>query len=468
LLEVGRRALIALAGLLGLLGLAAGCATANPPDGGGKAAAPANLARPKSTFVQVAVIDGDLRSRVHGALVRIGRSSGRTDRTGWVRLHTHRRGAFRVTVTKPGYGTSTGRVAFRQRAGAAVPIYQTALQWRMFGATPARTQAQTHIRLRPPFRIVWGKPTGGLIEFPAVVDQGVAYFGNFDGTIQALSMSNGARIWRHYTTNGKMAASPAVVGESVVVHGMDGYVRVLNRRNGHLLWRFAAGSPIESSPVVRDGVDYFGTWSGNVYALDLRRHRLRWVFHSGYKITSSVSFGGGKLYIGDYGGRVLALSPVTGRPRWIGRVNGRIYGTPAFAGGRVFVPSSTGNSLTAFSGRGRRLWSVNTGSYVYSSPAVWAGRVFFGSYNGVLYAVSARSGAVLWRFATGGAISAAPVVVDGVVYCGNFQHRIYGLDAHSGRQLLRFPHGEYVPVSGNGGRLLLHGTSHLYAVEPRR
>jgi hypothetical protein len=33
--------------------------------------------------------------------------------------------------------------------------------------------------------------------------------------------------------------------------------------------------------------------------------------------------------------------------------------------------------------------------------------------------------------------------------------------------LLRFGHGHYVPVSGNGMRLLFHGYSRLYAVEPR-
>jgi hypothetical protein len=58
--------------------------------------------------------------------------------------------------------------------------------------------------------------------------------------------------------------------------------------------------------------------------------------------------------------------------------------------------------------------------------------------------------------------------VDGVAYAGSFAHRIVGVDARSGRVRLRFPHGEYVPVSGNGGRLLLHGYSRLYAVEPRR
>jgi outer membrane protein assembly factor BamB len=123
--------------------------------------------------------------------------------------------------------------------------------------------------------------------------------------------------------------------------------------------------------------------------------------------------------------------------------------------------------VTAFSTGGRRLWALHTGSYVYSSPAAWRGRVFFGAYNGSFYGVSASSGRILWRVGTGGPVSGAAVVVDGIAYAGSFSHRIFGVDARSGRVRLRFPHGEYVPVSGNGGRLLLHGYSRIYAVEPR-
>ena len=124
--------------------------------------------------------------------------------------------------------------------------------------------------------------------------------------------------------------------------------------------------------------------------------------------------------------------------------------------------------MTAFSTGGRYLWRVATGSYVYSSPAAAGGRVFFGSYNGVFYGVSAASGRVLWQVGTGGAISGAAVVVDGVAYAGSFAHRIVGVDARSGHVVLWFKHGHYVPVSGNGMRLLFHGYSTLYAVEPAR
>ena len=338
----------------------------------------------------------------------------------------------------------------------------------MYGAGPRRSNAQAAIKLRPPFKLVWSRALGGLVEFPAVVADGIAYVGNARGTIRALDMRTGDIVWRHDTPHGKMASSPAVWGTTLVVHGMDGHVWVLRRSDGKLLWHYTARSPIESSPVViGKGIDVFGAWNGTVTALDLRTHRVRWRRTFGCKITSSVAYADSTIYLGDYCGRLLALRAANGAERWSRAVNGRVYGTPAVSAGRVFVPSSTGGSLTAFSTGGRRLWSRSTGSYVYSSPAVAHGRVFFGSYNGVFYALLARNGRTLWTHRTGGPISGAAVVVDGVAYAGSFAHRILGVNAATGRVVLDFPHGEYVPVSGGGKRLLLHGYSRVFAVEAR-
>jgi outer membrane protein assembly factor BamB len=444
-----------------------GSATTSAPSEPALASRPAaRLHVAKRWHVVVTAIDGDTGRRVRGALVRIGPRADRANRIGNAELWLPRRAPLLVSVSARGYVKREARMPFQRRRRVVIRVYRERFQWPMYGATPARTQAHPAIRLRPPFRLVWSRGLGTLIEFPAVVSDGVAYIGNMHGTVRALSMRDGSVVWRHDTPGGKMAASPAVVGRDLIVHGMDGVVRVLDRATGSLRFAYRVGSPIESSPLVRDRIDYFGAWNGNVYALDLRTRRVRWVYRSGYKITSSAALAARTLYIGDYGGRVLALAPGSGRLRWSAQVNGRIYGTPAVWGGRVFVPSSDGGSVTAFSTRGRYLWRVHAGSYVYSSPAVWNGRVYFGSYNGLLYSVSARSGRLHWAVQTGGPVSGAPVVVDGVAYAGSFAHRIVGVDGLSGRMLLRFPHGEYVPVSGSGGRLLLHGYSRIYAVEP--
>ena len=105
---------------------------------------------------------------------------------------------------------------------------------------------------------------------------------------------------------------------------------------------------------------------------------------------------------------------------------------------------------------------------LFGTPAAWDGHVFFGSYDGAFYGVSAASGRVQWRVGTGGPISGAAVVVAGIAYAGSFSGRIVGVDGRSGHVRVNFRHGHYVPVSGNGMRLLFHGYSELYAVQPVR
>jgi outer membrane protein assembly factor BamB len=399
--------------------------------------------------------------------VTIGDQTARSNRHGVARVPLGERGSLITRAEKTGYAARSVRLSFRTHPKSTIRIYQRSLQWAMYGANPARSQAQPQLDVRPPFRVVWSRGLGTLIEFPAVVQDGVAYVANAWGTVRALDMRTGDVIWRHDTPHGKMASSPAVWGDELVVHGMDGHVWVLRRSDGRLLWHYTVGSPVESSPVIVDGADVFGAWNGTVTALDLRTHRVRWRFDDGCKLTSSAALADSTLYIGDYCGRLVALRARTGQVRFTRSVGGRVYGTPAVSDGRVFVPSSTAGSLTAFSTSGRFLWRRSTGSYVYSSPAVADGRVFFGSYNGVFYALSARTGRMLWARGTGGPISGAAAVVAGVAYAGSFAHRIVGVDASSGRVVLDFPHGEYVPVSGSGQRLLLNGYSRIYAVVHR-
>src|SRR5262249_58843417 len=127
--------------------------------------------------------------------------------------------------------------------------------WPGVGGRPRRAGAQRASRPPPPFKVIWSKGLGSLLEFPAVVSDGVAYIVTYRGTVWALSMRFGTVVWRA-DTGAKMASSPAIAGDTVVVHGMDGRIRVFDRNNGKLLWGYTIGSPVESSPVVHDGVDY--------------------------------------------------------------------------------------------------------------------------------------------------------------------------------------------------------------------
>ncbi len=313
-------------------------AAAKPAKGARAQARAAAVAPAPPPSVLVTVVDGDTGRRVRGARVRIGARSALTDAHGVAAVPLRRRAALPVTISRRGYATRTVRLWFRQRPQSTARIYQPRLQWPLYGATPARTQAQTAIRVRPPFRLIWSRGLGSLLEFPAVVSNGRAFVANYRGHVFALDMRTGRVVWSFRPRGGKMASSPAVVGDELVVHGMDGAVRVLDRSSGRLRWSTWIGSPIESSPVVADGVDFFGAWNGRVYALDLRSRRLRWARSFGAKITSSPALAGGRLYIGDYAGRLLVLAERSGRLLWSRSVGGRVYGTPPCPAGASSCP----------------------------------------------------------------------------------------------------------------------------------
>jgi outer membrane protein assembly factor BamB len=445
-------------------------------DGGDRTAAdtarfeatsvPAKPAPPTSATA-VEVVDGDTSKPVRGARVVV---SGRqiTAVRGRAALGVPRHRVL-VRVLAPGYSGQRVRLDFRRHLVQRVKLWRPSLQWPMYGVNDARTQVQARIKVRPPFRVVWKRSLHGLLEFPAVVWEGVAYVSNMYGVLRAISMEDGRVLWSK-REGSLMASSPAIDPKRrvLVTTSMEpGYATVRSLDTGRRLWRYDTGRS-EPSPVIRGGVAYLGATNGNVYALDLDRHRARWVFHGGVKITSSAALVGRRLYFGDYAGRVFALNARTGRVVWRGSAGSRVYGTVAVSGGRVFAPSVF-SGLSALSARnGRLLWRLPVGDYLYSSPAVFRGRVYFGTYEWLVYSVSTSSGHVYWRRPAGGAVSAAVQVVGNAVYASSLRGRTTAWNWRTGRQIWSFPRGKYVPISGSGRRLLVHGATTLFAVEHKR
>jgi outer membrane protein assembly factor BamB len=444
-------------------------ALAPEPQSETQASAPPPAPPPPPPEAEITVLDGDTAKPVAGARVAVAGESAQTDGAGTASVALPGRKAVKVTVSAPGYVAREVRTRLREEKPRTVSVWRRASQWPMFGANPARTQVHAGIKLRPPFRTVWKRDFGSLLEFPAVVWEGTAYVNNIQGWVAAVSMKNGRVLWRKRVGT-LMASSPALDpgrGILVVTTMRPGTVSVLDLETGRVRWSLGTGLT-EPSPVIRKGVAYFGATNGNFYALDLDRRRMRWVFRGGAKITASPALVGNRLYFGDYAGRVFALSARTGRVVWRGSAGGRVYGTAAVAGGRVFVPSVF-SGLSALSARnGRLLWRVPVGAYLYSSPAVFRGRVYFGTYARQVYSVDARSGRILWTRPAGGRVSGAVQVVAGIVYAAHLERGIRAWHWRTGREVWSFHRGKYVPISGNGARLLVHGSRKIWAMEPKR
>ena len=134
----------------------------------------ARAVRRKPVKLVVAVIDGDRNRRVPGARVELWRRHDVTDEQGLAEIRVPWRRPLTVTVTARRYTRRVVYVPFRSSRKTTIRIYRPALQWPLYGANSSRTQSQSQLALRPPFRVVWSRGLGGLIEFPAVVWDGVA------------------------------------------------------------------------------------------------------------------------------------------------------------------------------------------------------------------------------------------------------------------------------------------------------
>jgi outer membrane protein assembly factor BamB len=381
--------------------------------------------------------------------------------------------------------------------------------WPMYGYDAARTHDAIQFKLRPPFRKIWTLRVGNIVEFPPVVGYGLVFVNQFRGRFFVVNAATGKRQWRkHFHNCG--AASPAIGKDIVYQAYMQPYpcnryprsqkgfiVAILFRskkrgvlfHRGKILWRYKTGA-VESSPLLVNGILYFGSWDHHLYALDVRRRsqpRLRWRVDLGAEVNSSPAYANGTVYVGTDGGNVYALDARTGRVRWKSGayskfLHGReyFYATPTLAYGRVYIGNTDG-TLYAFGARtGHLLWARHAGSYVYTAAAVWRSEVIIGTYDGHLIAYNAATGDELWRHEAPAAIHGAPTVLDGIVYfstcgtCGSHGSRhaksgprgTYAVDARNGRLVWKFSDGQYSPLVADSERIYLVGRTHVYAFVP--
>ena len=138
---------------------------------------------------------------------------------------------------------------------------------------------------------------------PAVLGR-FAYIGTFGDEFVALDLESGAVAWRYREIDHRFPfyASAAALPEQIVVAGRDKFVRALHPKTGQLLWSFAAGSKVDSSPVAASGRVYFGTARGTIYGLDLSSGEERWRFATGAGIVASPSMARDRLVIGAENG----------------------------------------------------------------------------------------------------------------------------------------------------------------------
>ena len=224
--------------------------------------------------------------------------------------------------------------------------------WPTLGYDVARSKVSPYDH-RPPYRRTWRLDSRDQLEYPPSVAYGNVYIAQQKGLFFAVNGKTGRPVFKTKNYKRCAASSPTIKGGVVYQSYMDFAPCPQGARTPTASWRpwtpgRAAPSgatwtkPVESSPLLRKGILYIGSWDGNVHAIRAKTGRPVWKHQTGAKVNTSAAYSGGRIFIGNQSGTLYALNARTGRLAWkASQATEFFYATPAVAYGRVFIGSTT-------------------------------------------------------------------------------------------------------------------------------
>gem|GEM_PF-1036618 len=229
--------------------------------------------------------------------------------------------------------------------------------------------------------------TTNKVMAPPVVANGTLYIG-YERSFYALDSFTGDILWIYGAAD--VAPSPLVVGDVVYAGSSNKVFALdaQDIRGDREIWTYTVGSKnidresCVSSFVFGDGVLYFCAGDGNAYALEADSGQKIWSYTYTSRLPrhyiSSSSFlidpsapsapilRDGLIYMGSNTGEVYALNASDGTKLWNSTIGAGRLSAPALYSDVLYVGSSDGNLYALNATNGFELWT-----YPVSSPISW-------------------------------------------------------------------------------------------------
>ena len=241
-----------------------------------------------------------------------------------------------------------------------------------------------------------------------------------------------------FRTSNEVRSSPVLVDGVAYFGGSDGYFYALHLASGVKRWSVGAPNGMYAAPAIVEDTVYVGTLNGKFRALSRDTGAELWSFIASKGIYSSPVVHEGIVYFGSVGGFVYALNAKSGKEVWKVKLGGDVYASPTVVDGRVYIGSwdKALHALDAATGKG--LWSFKTGNQIFATAAYDSGMVYVSSWDHVLYALDAKSGAKRWQAKLGDVSRSSPAVSGQTVVVGCDDQQVYAFDKVSGEPRWQF------------------------------
>ncbi|MXY59274.1 MAG: PQQ-binding-like beta-propeller repeat protein [Chloroflexi bacterium] len=287
--------------------------------------------------------------------------------------------------------------------------------------------------------------------FPAlygtpVVEDGRVYVGTYNGIVLSLD-ANSFGDARTFEIDGNDLAKG--IAGSVVPHNGSLVVAAAEDAGEGRLYVLEASSLIEqcrfparnetpvgqlwTTPVVQDGIAYFGDQSKRVHAVSIADCRPVWdqpAQLDGAVVAPPV-IAGGHLYLGAFDRAFYRVNLATGAPEKLFEANNWFWGAAVTDGTTMFAPNMDGNVYAYNIQSGRVVWAYpgnDEGEPVLASPVLSGEELVYASDSGIMVVLDKQSGSRRWDRRVGNDVR-APLAAEGrLVFLHSLDETITAID----------------------------------------
>lgn len=301
--------------------------------------------------------------------------------------------------------------------------------------------------------VAWRFKTKAPIFSSPIISEGVAYFGGLDSTLYALDIQTGKEKWKA-KTNGEIRSNVAIEGNKLYLLGGNGVLSCLDKKTGNAIWRkvfdnnalylaerrYDFADYFHSSPLVHDGVIYFGSSNNFVKALNTENGETLWTFQASDIIHTRPAISENKLFVSSFDGHLYALNLKDGRLLWkfksVGQQyfpKGEMQGFPEVAFGSVFVGSRDFNFYALNTETGQGNWNRKFPRGWAYAATIQDSVLFLGTAEDrLVVALDARNGQEFWKTELKFHVFGHSAFTPNLMYVPTIWGKLYALDRRTG------------------------------------
>lgn len=292
--------------------------------------------------------------------------------------------------------------------------------WSQSGGNASKSMG--HLALGASRGQVWSADIPGnskkqrLAASPVVADNRLVVVGT-DAVVYAYSAENGAPLWRTPIGSTEKDYKDALFGGGAGIDGNIVYatsgagdVAALNAADGSVIWKVKPAGPLRGAPTIAFGGVYVITQDNQIIGLNVADGAVLWQATASLEAGSifgagSPAAGQGTLVAGFSSGEVQAYRYENGRDLWedaLARTSMALSvstltdvdADPVIDRGRVFALGQGGRMASYELVTGQRSWEISIAGI--STPYVVGEWVFAMTDDGKLLCVTRSNGKVRW------------------------------------------------------------------------